>query len=241
MSSIQIETVQNVKIEFECASLARRIAGWFIDAGIIVVYIIGVLFVLNPILIGDLSYLVSIIMYIPLFFYDLLFEYYFNGQSPAKMLLKVKVVRLDGSSPSFTSYFLRWVTRFVDIGFTMGGLAMLTYFISGKGQRLGDFAAGTAVVHLPVKRLAGAPSISKFPQNYRITYPEVILLQDDEIRLIKEVIERSKSGHQLSSESDLVARTTELISKRLGITLRAEAAALQTIVNDYYFIAVQEE
>ncbi len=240
MSTVQIDTTQNVKINFECASLGLRIAGWFIDAAVITIYIISVFFMLNQFFVGDLSYTAGIIFYLPLFFYDLLFEYFFNGQSPAKMMLKVKVIRLDGSSPSFTSYFLRWVTRFVDISFTFGGLAILTYLVTGRGQRMGDFAAGTTVVHLPLKRLTGGQYIMKFPPLYKVTYPEVILLHDEEIRLIKEVIDRVKTGLYRQGDSDLVEKTAELISKRLGISLKPDITAIQTIVNDYYFIAVQE-
>ncbi|GMU85109.1 MAG: RDD family protein [Ignavibacteriales bacterium] len=241
MSTVQIDTTQNVRIDFECASLGLRIAGWFIDAVIITVYIIGVLFLLGWSMMGNLSYAAGMILYLPLFFYDLLFEYYFNGQSPAKMMLKIKVIRLDGSAPSFTSYFLRWVTRFVDITFTFGGLAIMTYLITGKGQRMGDLAAGTAVVHHPLKNLSGSRFNMKFPESYRVTYPEVRLLNDDEIRLIKEVIDRVKSGLYRDGDSELVERTAELINKRLGISLKHDIASLQMLVNDYYFITVHQE
>lgn len=241
MSTIQIETPQNVRIEYEYASLGLRIAGWFIDAGFIAVYILAVFYLIGIFAMGDLAYTAGLLLYIPLFFYDLIFEYYFKGQSPAKMILKLRVIRLDGSAPSFVSYFIRWMTRFIDISFSFGGLAIMTYFFSGRGQRLGDIAAGTSVVKISGRNIRNGIRLINFPVGYRVTYPEVRLLNDEEIRLINEVINRVTTGVHRAEDSGMLERTAELISRRLGISLSPDAGSLQILVRDYYFLAIQED
>jgi uncharacterized RDD family membrane protein YckC len=58
-------------------------------------------------------------------------------------LIKIKVVKIDGSQPGIGSYFLRWLIKPVDVFFTYGSVGIITMLINGKGQRLGDLAANT--------------------------------------------------------------------------------------------------
>ena len=52
-----------------------------------------------------------VILYLPFFFYDFLCEIFLNGQSIGKKILKIKVVKIDGTQPGLGSYFLRWIYK----------------------------------------------------------------------------------------------------------------------------------
>ncbi len=89
-----------------------------------------------------------VILFLPLFFYHLLCETYLNGQSFGKKIMKMRVVKLDGTQAGIGSYFLRWILAPIDIYFTYGSVGLVTMIVNGKGQRLGDLAAHTTVVKL---------------------------------------------------------------------------------------------
>ena len=59
-------------------------------------------------------------------------------------------MRLDGTRPGLGDYVLRWLLRPIEvIAFTSGvRQPCITILLNGKGQRLGDLAAGTTVVSL---------------------------------------------------------------------------------------------
>ena len=147
MDNFHIETAQNVTIQQNVANLSTRIGAFFIDAFIIGGYYLIIYLILDSLnlISGDL-YLIYGLLSLPVFFYSLLFETLMNGQSPGKYLNKIRVTKLDGSKPTFSNYLIRWMLRSIDITMASGSLALLTILLNGKGQRLGDLAAGTTVI-----------------------------------------------------------------------------------------------
>ena len=73
-------------------------------------------------------------------------EYAFNGQTLGKRAARLRVVGTNGEPLSFSQAGIRNLIRFIDFlpGWYAAGLVCL--FINGRGQRLGDLAAGTVVV-----------------------------------------------------------------------------------------------
>ena len=55
-------------------------------------------------------------------------------------------VLLDGSPPTLGAYLLRWLLILVDTEILTPLVAIITIAANGKGQRIGDIAAGTTVV-----------------------------------------------------------------------------------------------
>ncbi|PIO47659.1 MAG: hypothetical protein CMR00_08990 [[Chlorobium] sp. 445] len=55
---------------------------------------------------GDVSIAVFVLIFLPTMFYDLLFETFMNGQSIGKKPMNIKVIKVDGTQPSFLSYFI---------------------------------------------------------------------------------------------------------------------------------------
>ena len=193
MDNFHIETAQNVTIQQNVANLSTRIGAFFIDAFIIGGYYLIIYLILDSLnlISGDL-YLIYGLLSLPVFFYSLLFETLMNGQSPGKYLNKIRVTKLDGSKPTFSNYLNRWMLRSIDITMASGSLALLTILLNGKGQRLGDLAAGTTVIS-EKKIISINDTIAvDIPEEFKPTFPQVTLLSDKDIQTIKELYLKAK-------------------------------------------------
>lgn len=74
------------------------------------------------------------------------------GRSPGKLLLGLRVVRLDGGAPSLGASATRALMLLVDWFWSFGVVGLLLAGFTRRRQRLGDLLAGTMVVR------AGQPS-----------------------------------------------------------------------------------
>ncbi|HZV79736.1 MAG TPA: RDD family protein [Candidatus Binatus sp.] len=88
----------------------------------------------------------AIIVFFLLFFvYFIIFEAVWNGQTPGKRLLGIRVVRDGGYPIDVGSSVLRNLIRVVEaaLGYVPSAISVL---LSSENKRLGDYAAGTIVV-----------------------------------------------------------------------------------------------
>jgi len=76
-----------------------------------------------------------------------LFEWLWNGQTPGKRLLHLRVIKADGTPVSWIDVLLRNLSRPIDTFGPMGLIGLLMIFINSKAQRLGDLMARTLVIH----------------------------------------------------------------------------------------------
>ena len=102
MDEFQIETAQNVGINQNVASIGDRMLGYLIDSAIILLYTICVILLLTTLNLdmGD-SWAIYLLVSLPAFLYYVLLETFTNGKTVGKMLMKTRVVKLDGSTPCF--------------------------------------------------------------------------------------------------------------------------------------------
>ncbi|MCH3884937.1 RDD family protein [Tenacibaculum aquimarinum] len=193
MDNFQIETAQNITLQQNAAHITTRIGSYLLDAIIIVLYIIVLIFVMGWLNIdeGFTLYVFWTIFGLPIFFYSLLFEVLLNGQTPGKIINKLRVVKLDGTKPTFGSYLLRWMLRVIDFNLASGSVAVLTILLNGKGQRLGDIAGGTTVIS-ERKRVTLNTLGVDVATDYKPTFPQVTTLSDSDIQTIKELYRKSK-------------------------------------------------
>ena len=82
-------------------------------------------------------------------FYHVICELAFGGQSFGKRIMGIRVVRNDGAPVDAASSFLRNLLRFADTFFFLFPIAFLTMASSSAFRRLGDWAGGTLVVYMP--------------------------------------------------------------------------------------------
>src|SRR5665647_425433 len=232
MDTLKIDTSQNIDIEQPIASIGERIAAALLD----MLFIISYLLVLSFIYQGLHSKVLIFIGLLPVVLYSIASEMAMNGQSWGKKILKIKVVKMDGTPTTFSSYFLRWILRLVEILVMFGSLATITIILNRKGQRLGDIAANTSVIRLRNKSLRET-IYTQIPENYRVVYPEVSRLTTNDIYIIKEVVELIKSRNKTIRAITIAQTAHEAIEQKLNIKVPQKTEAFfQTLLHDYNFI-----
>jgi hypothetical protein len=75
-----------------------------------------------------------------------MFEAFWNGQTPGKKLLGIRVVRDGGYPLDFGGAFLRNLIRIAEETLGFYTLAAISSLLSPENKRIGDYAAGTIVV-----------------------------------------------------------------------------------------------
>jgi uncharacterized RDD family membrane protein YckC len=111
-------------------------------------------------------------------FYHVICELAFHGQTPGKRLTGIRVVRSDGAPVDPSSSFLRNLLRFADTFFFFFPIAFTSIAVSRGFKRLGDWAGGTLVVYS--QRSARAPrNIINFLLNYDPVIPQTALSHDE--------------------------------------------------------------
>lgn len=233
MRAIAIDTAQNVRLEYEIASVGERILAALLDYFIFIGW-----FTLSSIVMSMLEVnfglLTGVIMVLPVVFYHLVCEIFFNGQSIGKRTLNIRVLKKDGTQPSLGDYLMRWVFRIVDCTIGSGSVAVICILINGKGQRLGDIAAGTTVVRTRRSTRLEDIRIRETPPGYQVTYPEVLTLTDRDISTIKRILRKSVHTGKL----EMLQPLAERVSGLMGIESDREPYAFLTIIlNDYYYLA----
>jgi uncharacterized RDD family membrane protein YckC len=91
--------------------------------------------------------------------YFIFFEWLWNGQTPGKRWLKLRVIREDGRPITFWEAAVRNLLRLFDImPFPFYSIGLICVFISNRDQRVGDMVAGSVVVR---EREAEAPTFDQ--------------------------------------------------------------------------------
>ncbi len=235
MDTLKIDTAQNIDIEQPIASIGERIAATTIDLIFITIYLIAVSFIGG--MLRSKAFL--FISFIPVALYSLVSELAMNGQSWGKQAMNIKVVKIDGTPVSFSSYFLRWITRILEVFGTFGTLGTITIILNRKGQRLGDMAANTTVIRVSKKNLKEL-SLIKIPDNYQVVFPEASQLSIEDINTIREVLQITKTVNEVENTKLLATKTRQAIEQKLSIQSEMKIVPFfQTILRDYTFIQSQ--
>jgi uncharacterized RDD family membrane protein YckC len=157
---LNIDTPENVVFNYEVAGIASRCLAGVIDTLIILgiqIIIVLTLVAIFAISLGELpnsdegafGWIIAILGLIgfALFWgYYIFFELRWNGQSPGKRRMHLRVVRTDGMPITLTESLIRNLVRLIDFLPASYGLGCIVMFVNSQTRRLGDLAAGTLVV-----------------------------------------------------------------------------------------------
>jgi len=241
MQTIDIRTTQNVTIEYELASLRERILAFCIDLIIIgTIYVVFLAFISNVFGVsnsGILSFFATFFPFFAFLAYHLLSEVLANGQSWGKKAMGIRVVRLDGQEPGLSDFLLRAIFHIVDSMISIGIVAALLISSSIKNQRLGDITANTTVIrtkHNLRFRLIDILKINTL-DDYQPQYPDVRKLSEQDMLLIKGIINRRRNHPNAAHDEAL-----DLLVDRICGILEIEKPAkrdrvefLKTLIRDY--------
>ncbi len=239
MSNIQINTTQNVNIEMRLASLGERLLAAIIDLFIIVSfsYVMGLLIEsLGLMKLGTDHWskrAIISLFFLPAFLYTLLSEIFFKGQTLGKKVMKIKVIKIDGYSAGFGDYFARWMFRIVDIwllGLTPI-VGIVSIVVNKNNQRIGGIASGTAVISLKNRYKIDHRILEETQNNYKATFPSVINLTDNDMRIIRDTFNTATKGKDYKTIEKLRKKIEEITKTDKGDM--PNSIYIKTIIKDY--------
>jgi uncharacterized RDD family membrane protein YckC len=162
-----IETPERVQLAFALASIGNRFLAVLIDHFIqyMAILIVAWSFIswsgivdMNSIerdeLLAQMSKWTIALMILILFLifagYFVIFEWLWNGQTPGKRLMKLRVIREDGRPITLWEAIARNLLRIFDAvpGFFIPiySIGLVSIFLSNRDQRIGDMFSGTVVI-----------------------------------------------------------------------------------------------
>lgn len=148
-----------VVLELRLAKLASRSLALAIDLTVQLSVLLAGTFVVAGVVSGvddALAAALGLLFYLSVILgYPVAMETATRGRTLGKMALGLRVVREDGGPARFRHAFVRGLMAVVEIWITFGSVALVTSLASPRGKRLGDFLAGTVVVHERVPTQGG--------------------------------------------------------------------------------------
>jgi uncharacterized RDD family membrane protein YckC len=158
--------------------------------------------------------LLVIIVFVVLFGYFIVFEAVWNGQTPGKRLVGIRVVRDGGYPIDFGASLIRNLIRVGEqlLGFYI--IAAISAVISPENKRLGDLAAGTIVVR--DARLATPRTLAE--RHDEPVYAPTAYLTGEERALIKRFLGR-RDALSTDRRNELAAQLAARIRDRVPADL----------------------
>ncbi|MBL1279983.1 MAG: RDD family protein [Fluviicola sp.] len=251
MKTIEFESAQNVKVEYELASVGQRVAAAMLDMLMFFIYFIifGMVVGFSGWFqedMGSFLFFQLLLMKLPWIFYNPVIEYLTHGQSLGKYILGIRVVTISGERPGLREVFTRWMFKgdFVWISadflvlfwFGIGLMGIVYAGTSRRTQRIGDVMANTIVIRNKSSinySLRDVLAI-KSQDNYTPEYPAAIRFTDEDMLLIKNTIQRVKTQPNPETKKfaiELADKSAELIG--LSETPSKRLKFLQTLLQDY--------
>jgi uncharacterized RDD family membrane protein YckC len=238
---LTIDTPEQIALEYTLASAGSRFLAVAIDT--LLQLAAGAIAALLAILGGAAALFTGggfalwvqallILVWFALFYgYFALFESLWNGQTPGKRAIRLRVITLSGRPITVFDAILRNLVRIVDQIPGIYAVGLASMFLSPKNQRLGDLAAGTVVVHEQglshgpgaKSPAAGGPLLGAHRlQPNEIEALEVFLKRRDDLPVWR----RDKTAGQLATH----------VRARLGIPLERQPSdeqLLEELVAEY--------
>ncbi len=239
MANSTIVTGGFVRIEQTPASISDRIFAVLIDYGVCFCYAVGMIQLFIKLDLDVHSFVEFFLWVSPVLFYPLYMEVLNGGRTLGKMVMKTRVVMVDGTTPSIGAYLLRWLLIIAD-GPMICYLGVLFVAVTKLNQRIGDLAAGTMVVKEGKYKnyRINLDEYDYLTKNYKPTYPQADELTMAQSELISRVLTLRDDSRPM--------RISELAGKirsSFGINdvVQPDEEFLNTILQDYQYYALEAE
>lgn len=274
MPKINVETSQNVVLEYELANIGVRIFGALIDLIVVIAYFLLMGWAMSEWFGVDLfggfsisDLLFYLLIYFPVVFYIPVCEYFLNGKTVGKLLLRSRIIKLDGSKATVGDYILRWLIRTIDVkvGFLFiffipkqaetfdqyilirmailfltipfPIVGVISMLANKNVQRLGDIVANTVVIKERKRVTLESAFLKVNVMDYKPRFTNVLVLKDKDIRIIIETID----AYYKSGKSESLRRLAQIAKEKLEIKEDIKPLILlQVIIKDYNYLAGKE-
>jgi uncharacterized RDD family membrane protein YckC len=218
-----VETPEQIELAYDIAGIGSRFLAAIIDSALIILAEVA-LFLAVAQVAGMLQFAESVWLaigatlgFVILWGYYIAFELTWNGQSPGKRLIGLRVVTEGGRPMTVLGSIIRNLIRIIDFLPLFYGIGVITMFIDERARRLGDLAAGTLVVReradVTLESLVAsvAPETPLPPDDDALTIDTGLLTPDDYALLCD----------FLDQRRDLVPPVRRQLAMRLGEGLQA--------------------
>ncbi len=241
MKTIDIQTTQNVTITYELALLRDRLLAFILDSifkicAVLLLILIFSIFNMDGWFRESEMFFFFLVVFPLLTFYTLFFELWRNGQTPGKMILKIKVVRMDGRQPGFYDHLLRWSFRVIDLALTGGILGSILISSTDYSQRLGDIVTNTTLVKVTSQLTMTLSDVLRIEtrNNYEPLYPTIGNFREEDILLIKQTIDRY-GKYRNEAHFQALMELGDNMKEKLGVKdIQGDYVSfLKTLIKDY--------
>jgi uncharacterized RDD family membrane protein YckC len=223
-TTAEIETPEHVRFHVPIAGPTSRAVAWLLDAliraAILVVFAVTASF--GGLAIGDAvsgvsTGIILVVLFVLEFGYYTFWEVTWNGTTPGKRALDLRVVSVHGHPLRVGDSFLRNLLRVADFlpwGYALGLLSMAW---DTRFRRLGDLVAGTMVVVEEKRTVASTIRIEPAPTAKELAnLPQRLPLSGDELDALEHFLRR-KDTIGAAREDELAGMVAPVFAKRLGL------------------------
>jgi uncharacterized RDD family membrane protein YckC len=178
-SSLKALTPEGVEFVLYPAGLPVRTLAYAIDKSIQWIILLVTYITVNVLRESMGIWLALLLFFLVDWFYHVICELAFRGQSLGKRMTGIRVVKNDGSPVDPIASFLRNLMRFADTFFFCFPIAFITIAASRGFKRIGDWAGGTLVVYTSVVKNNPRGSLSLFLEKYEPVTPLMPLSSEE--------------------------------------------------------------
>jgi uncharacterized RDD family membrane protein YckC len=245
---LKIDTPENVTFSYEVAGIGSRFLAALVDTlllGLLQAIVIGTaLLIYSQLAKGNFdpssietigqgaAWVFGALLFISFLFmwgYYIFFELFWNGQTPGKRWIGLRVIRLDGTPVGVSEVVIRNLVRTLDLLPTAYGVGVITMFINSNSRRLGDLAAGTVVV------LDRRTSLNEAHIFMKTAYPTLLVngslpadfplekVTDEDVQVLESfIVRRDKLANHKQLATYLLGSLCNRIARPLDPSLEAD-------------------
>lgn len=230
---LQIDTPEQIALELPLAGIGSRFLAMAIDTLIqVVLYVIGVIgfFLLLPMGMRSIPYVpptfapaVGVFLLFCVYWgYFAIFEALWRGQTPGKKVAGIRVIKESGRPITAFEAIARNFLRAVDGLPFIYGVGLVCMMLNKQHRRLGDYVAGTIVVHeKATEEVKPTWNVSKDEAS---AAPEIARVTADDLVLIETYLHR-----RWDFDADVRIRTAVQIAERIKVKTGLESAPGQHV------------
>jgi uncharacterized RDD family membrane protein YckC len=226
--TLDVRTPESIAFSYELAGIGSRFLAVAIDLllqiGLLIALVwgamlmgsheaakIGLTHVASKFVMNVVAGIFIFIVFMIFFGYFIIFEAAWNGQTPGKRALGLRVVRDGGYPIDFTASLVRNLIRVGEMMFGFYAIAAIAALFSPENKRLGDMAAGTIVVR--EERMQSPASMLRDIREEPV-YAATAYATGEERAIIKRFLER-RDTLDPARRADLAQQLAERIRPRV--------------------------
>jgi len=235
---VTLQTPESVELEFKLAGIGSRalalLVDYLIQGAVLIVLLIGWAFTIAGLperpaqFVTALGSLGLFALYVG---YFVCFETLWQGQTPGKRFVRIRVVREDGRPVGLAQTTLRALLRPIDDFLYIGVLVIL---LGRREKRLGDMAAGTLVIQ--EERTADTLELSQEAAALaaRIAGETAVSsLSADDFAVVREFLIR-RSTLESRARARLAAELVTQLQQRIGLAQIPNTGGYETVIEAVY-------